>query len=49
MLSTHKKLLLKSALTLVVATPVFLATVMSCTPNQQEESDKVDGSQGGSR
>ena len=47
MLSTHKKLLLKSALTLVVATPVFLATVMSCTPSQQEESDKVDGSQGG--
>ena len=46
MLSSRKKLLIKSALVLTMSAPIVLATVVSCTPSEQE-SDKVDGSQGG--
>ena len=48
MLPSRKKLLIKSALVLTMSAPIVLATVVSCTPSEQE-SDKVDGSQGGGR
>ena len=46
MLSSRKKLLVKSALVLAMSAPIVLATVVSCTPSQ-EESDKVDAHRGG--